>query len=56
MAYLATLDPPHCCIDAAGSASSVAGAVVSVAGPLRRGELPPPGGSAVARMRGEDPD
>ena len=55
-AYLAALDHPHSCIDAAGPASSVAGAVIGVAEALRRGEPPPPGGLAVARARGEDPD
>ena len=56
LAYLAALDHPHSCVDAAGPASSVAGAVIGVAEALRRGEPPPPGGLAVARARGEDPD
>ena len=56
LAYLAALDHPHGCIDAAGPASSVAGAVVGVAEALRRGEPPPPGGLAVARARGGGPD
>ena len=56
LAYLAALDHPHSCVDAAGPASSVADTVIGVAEALRRGELPPPGGSAVARARGEGPD
>ena len=43
-------------VDAAGPASSVAETVIGVAEALRRGELPPSGGSAVARARGEGPD
>ena len=56
LAYLAALDHPYRCIEASGSASSVAGAVVDVADTPRRGGLPLPGGPAVARVRGEDPD